>query len=141
MAPEYALDGHFSIKSDVFNFGVVFFEILSGKRNTGFYQSKQAWKLWTENKLLDLMDPSLSETCNENQFIKCALIGLLCIQDEPADRPTMSNVLSMLDLENASMPIPTQPTFFLNKRLSSSASSSSKSETSLQFDSSYQEGQ
>ncbi|KAG4986813.1 hypothetical protein JHK82_034433 [Glycine max] len=144
---EYALDGLFSFKSDVFSFGVVLLEILSGKRNTGFYQSKQissllghAWKLWTENKLLDLMDPSLGETCNENQFIKCALIGLLCIQDEPGDRPTMSNVLSMLDIEAVTMPIPTPPTFFVNKRHSSSASSSSKPETSLQFDSSYQEG-
>ncbi|XP_027344246.1 G-type lectin S-receptor-like serine/threonine-protein kinase At4g03230 isoform X2 [Abrus precatorius] len=41
MAPEYALDGYFSIKSDVFSFGVVVLEILSGKKNTGFYQSKQ----------------------------------------------------------------------------------------------------
>ncbi|KAG4968727.1 hypothetical protein JHK87_034378 [Glycine soja] len=133
MAPEYALDGFFSTKSDVFSFGVVLLEILSGKKNTGFYQSKQissllghAWKLWTENKLLDLMDPSLCETCNENEFIKCAVIGLLCVQDEPSDRPTMSNVLFMLDIEAASMPIPTQPTFFVKKHLSSSASSSSK---------------
>ncbi|KAH1218724.1 G-type lectin S-receptor-like serine/threonine-protein kinase [Glycine max] len=147
MAPEYALDGFFSIKSDVFSFGVVLLEILSGKKNTGFYQSKQissllghAWKLWTEKKLLDLMDQSLGETCNENQFIKCAVIGLLCIQDEPGDRPTMSNVLYMLDIETATMPIPTQPTFFVNKHFSSSASSSSKPEISLQFESSYQEG-
>nr|KYP44313.1 Cysteine-rich receptor-like protein kinase 6 [Cajanus cajan] len=147
MAPEYALDGLFSIKSDVFSFGVVLLEIISGKKNTGFYQSKQissllgyTWKLWTENKLLDLMEPSFAESCNENQFIKCALIGLLCIQDEPGDRPTMSNVLTMLDSETASMPLPTQPTFFVNKHLSSSASSSSKPETSLQFDTSYQDG-
>lgn len=38
MSPEYALDGHFSVKSDVFSFGVVVLEIISGKRNTGFYQ-------------------------------------------------------------------------------------------------------
>ncbi|QCE09592.1 serine/threonine-protein kinase PBS1 [Vigna unguiculata] len=147
MAPEYALDGLFSVKSDVFSFGVVLLEILSGKRNTGFYESKQissllgyAWKLWSEKKLLDIMDPSLGETCNENQFFKCAVVGLLCIQDEPSDRPTMSNVLYMLDIETTSMPIPTQPTFFMNKRYSGSASSSSKPETSLKFDSSYEQG-
>ncbi|XP_029130987.1 G-type lectin S-receptor-like serine/threonine-protein kinase At4g03230 isoform X2 [Cajanus cajan] len=145
MSPEYALDGHFSIKSDVFSFGVVLLEILSGERNTGFYRCEEicsllgyAWKLWTENKLVNLMDPCLGGTCNENQFIKCALIGLLCIQDEPGDRPTMSNVLSMLDMETTTLPIPTQPTFFVNKRLFSV--SANEMEISLQFDSSYGEG-
>ena len=44
MSPEYAL-GIFSVKSDVFSFGVVVLEIISGKRNTGFYQSDQAMSL------------------------------------------------------------------------------------------------
>ena len=39
MSPEYALEGLFSTKSDVFSFGVLLLEILSGKKNTGFYQS------------------------------------------------------------------------------------------------------
>ncbi|KAL2331778.1 hypothetical protein Fmac_019359 [Flemingia macrophylla] len=145
MAPEYALDGLFSIKSDIFSFGVILLEILRGERNTGFYESEEissllgyAWKLWSENRLLDLMDPSLGGTCKENQFIKCALIGLLCIQDEPGDRPTMSSVLSMLDKETTTLPIPTQPTFFVNKRLFSV--STNEMEVSLQFDSSYEEG-
>lgn len=45
MSPEYALDGLFSIKSDVFSFGVVMLEIISGRRNTGFYQSEEALNL------------------------------------------------------------------------------------------------
>ena len=45
MSPEYVLNGVFSIKSDVFSFGVVLLEIISGKRNTGFYQSEQALSL------------------------------------------------------------------------------------------------
>jgi len=45
MSPEYALNGFFSIKSDVFSFGVVLLEIISGKKNTGFYQSELAMSL------------------------------------------------------------------------------------------------
>ncbi|XP_054784064.1 G-type lectin S-receptor-like serine/threonine-protein kinase At4g03230 isoform X2 [Prosopis cineraria] len=149
MAPEYALDGFFSIKSDVFSFGIVMLEIISGRKNTGFFQSKQAssllgyaWRLWTENNLVDLMDRSLSESCNANQFIKCAQVSLLCVQDEPGDRPTMSQVLIMLESEIASLPNPKQPTFFMTnaRGLSSSASSSSKPEGILLTDISYQEG-
>ncbi|CAI9769330.1 unnamed protein product [Fraxinus pennsylvanica] len=63
MAPEYASDGLFSIKSDVFSFGVVVLERVTGKKNTGFYQSSEdlnllgyVWRLWSENKALDLVD-------------------------------------------------------------------------------------
>ena len=45
MSPEYALEGAFSVKSDVFSFGVVLLEIISGKKNTGFYTSKQSLNL------------------------------------------------------------------------------------------------
>lgn len=45
MSPEYALDGIFSVKSDVFSFGVVVIEIISGKRNTGFYHLEKALSL------------------------------------------------------------------------------------------------
>lgn len=45
MSPEYALDGFFSVKSDVFSFGVVVLEIISGKRNTGFFMSDKALSL------------------------------------------------------------------------------------------------
>ena len=45
MSPEYTVNGIFSIKSDVFSFGVVILEIISGKKNTGFYQSEEAMSL------------------------------------------------------------------------------------------------
>ena len=101
--------------------------------------SYQAWSLWRENKLLDLMELSLRETCNSNQLIRCAHIGLLCVQDEPDDRPTMSNVVIMLESETATLPNPKQPTFFTRKDLSSTASSSKALRVS-QFESSIQEG-
>ncbi|KAM4093281.1 hypothetical protein ACB094_06G103500 [Castanea mollissima] len=130
MSPEYALEGIFSIKSDVFSFGVVLLEIISGKKNTGFYQSQQAmsllgytWGLWTNNKLLDLMDETLRDTCIADQFVKCLNIGLLCVQDDPSDRPTMSIVIKMLDGETLNLPTPKQPAFFIRRDQSNSTSS------------------
>ncbi|KAL4359737.1 hypothetical protein AHAS_Ahas08G0107300 [Arachis hypogaea] len=127
-------------------FGLVLLEILSGKKNTGFYQSDQftslltyAWRLWTENRMIDLMDMCLSESCIANQFIKCAHIGLLCVQDDPADRPTMSTVLTLLDGEIASLSSPKQPTFS-GSRGQSSTTSSTRPEISLHFESNTQEG-
>jgi predicted permease len=45
MAPEYAMEGLFSIKSDIFSFGVILLEIISGKKNSGFYLTKHAQTL------------------------------------------------------------------------------------------------
>ncbi|KAK1556985.1 hypothetical protein Q3G72_015653 [Acer saccharum] len=64
MSPEYAMEGRFSEKSDVFSFGVLLLEIVSGRKNTGFYHDEQsssllryAWKLWNENNIFALIDP------------------------------------------------------------------------------------
>jgi hypothetical protein len=56
--------------------------------------------------VLDLMDPTLHEVCNADQFVKCVHIGLLCVQDDPNDRPTISNVVTMLDGETGTLPTP-----------------------------------
>lgn len=124
MSPEYAIDGFFSIKSDVFSFGVMVLEIISGKRNTGFYQSEQAlslvdyaWRLWKDNKPLDMMDAVLSEKCDTSEFLRCVNVGLLCVQDDPNDRPAMPNVVFMLGNETASLPSPKQPTFVVRRSL------------------------
>ncbi|OMO99886.1 S-locus glycoprotein [Corchorus olitorius] len=130
MSPEYALDGLFSFKSDVFSFGVVVIEIISGKRNTGFYQPEQSLSLLGYvNKALDLLDQTLRESCNANEVLKCLNVGLLCVQEDPGDRPTMSQVVFMLGSEIASLPGPKQPAFVVRRCPSSRASSSSKPET------------
>lgn len=136
MSPEYALDGFFSDKSDVFSFGVVVLEVLSGKRNTGFYQAEQglsllgyAWSLWKEEKSVDLMDPTLHKSCNMNEYLRCISVGLLCVQEDPNDRPTMSNAVFMLGNETATLPTPKQPAFVMRRCPSSGASTSSKLES------------
>jgi hypothetical protein len=73
--------------------------------------------LWNENKVLDLMDPTLHVFCNADQFMKCAHIGPLCVQDDPNDRPTISNVVIMLDYETGTLPTPKQPAFEVSARI------------------------
>eukprot|EP00262_Sarcandra_glabra_P001527 TRINITY_DN11661_c0_g1_i1.p1 TRINITY_DN11661_c0_g1~~TRINITY_DN11661_c0_g1_i1.p1 ORF type:complete len:158 (-),score=28.04 TRINITY_DN11661_c0_g1_i1:92-544(-) len=133
MSPEYALDGLFSVKSDVFSFGVLLIEVISGKKNTGFYQSENsfnllgfAWKLWNEDKGLELMDPSLSQTFNKSEVLKCIHVGLLCVQQDPADRPTMNSVLIMFVTEVSNLPAPKQPAFFIRRNATVTESSSTK---------------
>ncbi|KAH7662268.1 Non-specific protein-tyrosine kinase protein [Dioscorea alata] len=116
MAPEYALDGIFSVKSDVFSFGVLVLEILSGQRNRGVYFSEShpyllgnAWSLWNKGKALDLLDPLISKS--ETQAIRCINIGLLCVQGKPEDRPIMSSVVVMLGNNDAPLPNPKPPGF------------------------------
>ena len=70
------------------------------------------------------MDAALSETCNANEFLKCINVGLLCVQEDPDDRPLMSDVVFMLGSEIAILPCPKQPAFVARRHISSSDSSS-----------------
>ncbi|KAK4772462.1 hypothetical protein SAY86_014237 [Trapa natans] len=134
MAPEYAMEGIFSVKSDVFSFGVLLLEILSGKRNTEFHlhmngQSllNHAWMLWGEDRGLELIDPRIGQlTLDVAQALKCIHIGLLCVQEEPANRPNMSVVVLMLRGDSC-LPQPTRPAFSVGRY----AASSSESDTPL----------
>ncbi|XP_030970738.1 cysteine-rich receptor-like protein kinase 10 [Quercus lobata] len=122
MAPEYAMEGIYSIKSDVFSFGVLLLEIISGKGNAGFHQSKRAssllayaWKLWNEGKALELMDPLLIDSFNRDEFLRYVHIGLLCVQEDASDRPTMSAVVVMLKSETVSLSPPERPAFSMGR--------------------------
>lgn len=113
MAPEYALEGLFSIKSDVYSFGVLMLEIISGKKNRGIYYSEcgqslltYAWRLWNEGKGIELVDPNLVEACPVSEALRWIHIALLCVQDDPAQRPTMSVVVLMLGSEAVNLPQP-----------------------------------
>ncbi|KAL8510410.1 hypothetical protein ACS0TY_017286 [Phlomoides rotata] len=135
MAPEYAMAGKFSVKSDVFSMGVVLLEIVSGKKNSGFELSNDhfhillghAWMLWKENKTLELMDECLEDTFVESEVKRCICVGLLCVQQFPEDRPTMSSVLSMLGTDGAILPKLKKPGFFIGKGSTSSTLLSSMS--------------
>ncbi|TYG65068.1 hypothetical protein ES288_D06G155400v1 [Gossypium darwinii] len=120
MAPEYAMEGLFSVKSDVFSFGVILLEIISGKKNNGFHLSEHgeslltfAWKLWSKGEGMELIDEHLAGSSVPTEVLKCIQIGLLCVQVDPANRPTMSTVVAMLGSETITLPLPVEPTFYV----------------------------
>ncbi|CAH1440320.1 unnamed protein product [Lactuca virosa] len=98
--PEYAVHGRFSIKSDVFSFGVIVLEI--------------AWRLYKEDKSIELMSASLRNSCVVFEVLRSIHIGLLCVQHHTEDRSTMLSVVLMLISEGA-LPQPKQPTFFTDE--------------------------
>ncbi|KAJ1700793.1 hypothetical protein LUZ63_000572 [Rhynchospora breviuscula] len=133
MAPEYAMDGIFSVKSDVFSFGVLVLEIISGKKNRRIFDTEPssnllsyAWTLWKDNKSLELLDTSISKNSfHREEIMRCIQVGLLCVQDRPDDRPDMSTVVLMLNSRDAILPQPKQPGYFSDRVTSDAKSLSS----------------
>ncbi|KAL2495134.1 protein serine/threonine kinase [Forsythia ovata] len=137
MAPEYAMGGRFSEKSDVFSFGVLVLEIISGRKNTSFYNDElslgllgYSWKLWNEYNTLDMIDQRISSPSSEAEIMRCIHIGLLCVQEFPVNRPSISTVLSMLSSEIFDLPVPEHPGFTDRWNRSYVGSSSSKTSES-----------
>ncbi|XP_038895961.1 G-type lectin S-receptor-like serine/threonine-protein kinase At4g27290 [Benincasa hispida] len=101
MSPEYAIDGYFSMKSDIFSFGVILLEIVSGKKNRGFFHPDHqlnllghAWKLLSEGNGLLLMDETLKDQFQSSEALRCIQVGLLCVQENPDERPAMCGYMS-----------------------------------------------
>ncbi|XP_052110935.1 receptor-like serine/threonine-protein kinase SD1-8 isoform X6 [Arachis duranensis] len=133
MSPEYAMDGNFSIKSDVFSFGVMVLEIITGKKNREFYSDNNelnllgnVWRHWHEGTALTLIDPSIGNSYAESKVMRCIHISLLCVQERAEDRPTMSSVILMLSSEAPSMPKPKIPGFSARTNYPDIDSSSNK---------------
>uniref|UniRef100_M4FCF7 Cysteine-rich receptor-like protein kinase 29 n=1 Tax=Brassica campestris TaxID=3711 RepID=M4FCF7_BRACM len=139
MAPEYALYGQFSVKTDVFSFGVLVIEIITGKRsnNGGSNDDEDSenlltwvWRSWREDIIKSVIDPSLS-TGSTNEILRCIHIGLLCVQESPATRPTMASVALMLNSDSFTLPTPTWPAFVSESVMPQNVSSSSTEELQM----------
>ncbi|XP_061337975.1 G-type lectin S-receptor-like serine/threonine-protein kinase At4g27290 isoform X2 [Gastrolobium bilobum] len=134
MAPEYAADGLFSMKSDVFSFGILLLEIISGKRSRGFYLENHtpnlvthAWSLWKEGRALELIDSNIEYSCVLSEVLRCIHVSLLCVQQYPEDRPVMSSVVLMLGSESE-LAEPKEPGFYVKKDSDAATSYSGRSE-------------
>ncbi|CAK9155019.1 unnamed protein product, partial [Ilex paraguariensis] len=136
MAPEYAMEGLFSTKSDVYSFGVLMLEVISGTKSSGFYHSDHAqsllsyaWLLWKEGRMQELLDQNIIDTCPVSKAVGWIHIALLCVQEDPTHRPTMSSVLLMLGGQLTNFPRPSEPPFSVGRLFMSDQSTMSLVDT------------
>ncbi|KAM0980098.1 hypothetical protein ACFX2J_015691 [Malus domestica] len=115
MAPEYAMHGYLSVKTDVFSYGVLVLEIVSGRKNhDGQLEREKAdllsytWMLHQRGKVLDLVDPTLAK-CNPDEAAMCIQLGLLCCQASVAERPDMNSIHLMFSSDSFTLPRPGKP--------------------------------
>ncbi|XP_010263972.1 PREDICTED: receptor-like serine/threonine-protein kinase ALE2 isoform X2 [Nelumbo nucifera] len=106
VAPEYAMTGHLLVKSDVYSYGVVLLELLSGRKPVDMSQPQGQENLVTwarplltnQEGLEKLVDPSLAGSYNFDDMAKVAAIASMCVHPEVAQRPFMGEVVQALKL-------------------------------------------
>ncbi|GMN31886.1 hypothetical protein TIFTF001_003445 [Ficus carica] len=120
-APEFFQGGVISEKADVFSFGVLVLEIVTGQRSCeplchGNPDEEPTlictvWRNWIEGTVFDLVDPKIKDG-KESEIMRCIHIGLLCVQENKDARPTMNSVVLMLCCYSFPLPVPSQPGYF-----------------------------
>ncbi|XP_057848285.1 cysteine-rich receptor-like protein kinase 7 [Cryptomeria japonica] len=125
MAPEYAMRGQLSVKADVYSFGVLVLEIVSGRKNTDLNLPHEmqnllewAWRLYRGGDVISMVESNVRESWPKESVERCIHVALLCVQADATVRPAMSNVIMMISTNAFALPNPTKPAF-----LSASASS------------------
>nr|XP_048322526.1 cysteine-rich receptor-like protein kinase 2 isoform X2 [Ziziphus jujuba var. spinosa] len=123
MAPEYLAHGQLTEKADVYSFGVLVLEIVTGRQNNRSKALEYSeslvtttWKHFQSRTVEELFDPNLMlqnqrDNYIKNEILRVVHIGLLCTQEIPSLRPTMSKALQMLTKKEETLPAPTSPPF------------------------------
>ncbi|XP_057547398.1 cysteine-rich receptor-like protein kinase 15 [Amaranthus tricolor] len=125
MAPEYAMHGQFSTKSDIYSFGILVLEIVCGKKissKSNLFGDGDlltyAWRSLIEEKPLEFIDPTLlKDSPSSEEVLRCIQIGLLCAQESTNERPTMSTIVLILNNDStttSTLPTPPRPRSFSN---------------------------
>ncbi|KAG6405538.1 hypothetical protein SASPL_133128 [Salvia splendens] len=116
IAPEYLLHGNVSKKADVFSFGVVVLELISGQKNSSFTRDPDsesllewAYKLYRKQRSFEIMDPVLMSSADMEQMPTIIQIGLLCVQSDPQARPDMDRVVMLLSRKLRHIEEPSRP--------------------------------
>ncbi|XP_047313045.1 cysteine-rich receptor-like protein kinase 28 [Impatiens glandulifera] len=140
MAPEFAYYGQYSIKTDVFSFGVLILEIVTGRKNSSSNESESSssehllsyvWKKWRKGKMTNIIDKTISEDGSRAEKLRCIHIGLLCVQKAVSKRPTMAAVMLMLNSYTVSMLVPSKPGFLMDDDVVSTPSPPDKNDQTI----------
>ncbi|OWM66143.1 hypothetical protein CDL15_Pgr013360 [Punica granatum] len=123
MPPEYVQHGEISLKTDVYSFGVMVLEIISGQKN-GFldifgssaHLASYAWNNWKKGTAMNLVDHFLKGS-PVGEILYCIHIALLCVQEDVTRRPTTASVTLMLNTESQSLPMPSHPAFLTDSSM------------------------
>ncbi|XP_020586544.1 cysteine-rich receptor-like protein kinase 2 [Phalaenopsis equestris] len=119
MAPEYIVHGQLTEKADIYSYGVLVLEIVTGRKNQnsistsaeGYSLMQQIWQNYNSDTLMSLLDHDLEGKCSKEEALRIFRIGLLCVQASPSLRPPMWKVVEMLTTKSSDLPAPTQPPF------------------------------
>eukprot|EP01018_Ginkgo_biloba_P008802 Gb_08283 [translate_table: standard] len=119
MAPEYIVHGQLTEKADIFSFGVLVLEIISGRKNNQFIMSEDMesdllplmWRHFREETISSMIDHNLEEIKEKEEALRVVQVALLCTQASATLRPPMSKVVQMLTNKEQKLPVPTEPPF------------------------------